>query len=50
MAASPPHEPFYQKWWFWTAVGAVTVTTVAIIIATSGSDPPHTDFGNMPAF
>lgn len=48
--AAPAHEPFYTKWWFWTAVGAVAVTTLAIVIATSGSSPPHTDFGNMPAF
>jgi len=50
VAPAPSHDPFYQKWWFWTAVGAAAVTTFAIIIATSGTSPPHTDFGNMPAF
>lgn len=49
-AAAPDNAPFYQKWWFWTAVGAAAVTTVAILIATSGSSAPRTDFGNMPAF
>jgi hypothetical protein len=49
-AAAPDNGPFYQKWWFWTAVGAAAVTTLAILIATSGSSAPHTDFGNMPAF
>jgi len=48
--ASPESGPFYTRWWFWTAVGAAAVTTIAILIATSGSSPPHTDFGNMPAF
>jgi hypothetical protein len=48
--AAPDSGPFYTRWWFWTAVGAAAVTTGAILIATSGSSPPHTDFGNMPAF
>jgi hypothetical protein len=49
-AATPEKGPFYTRWWFWTAVGAAGVTAVAVLIATSGSSPPHTDFGNMPAF
>jgi len=49
-APAPDNGPFYTKWWFWTAVGAAAVTTMAILIATSGSGPPKTDFGNMPAF
>lgn len=49
-SAAPESGPFYTRWWFWTAVGAAAVTTVGILIATSGSSPPHTDFGNMPAF
>jgi hypothetical protein len=45
-----PHEPFYQKWWFWTAVGAFAVTAIVIVLASSDSGPPRTNLGNMPAF
>jgi len=48
--AVPDDGPFYTRWWFWTAIGAAGVTTVAILLATSSPSPPHTDFGNMPAF
>jgi len=45
-----PDEPFYVKWWFWTAVGAFAVATVVILAASSDSGPPRTNLGNMPAF
>ncbi|CAN5531957.1 hypothetical protein BH11MYX1_BH11MYX1_13750 [soil metagenome] len=31
--APPGSPPIYERWWFWTAVGAVVVTSVAIAIA-----------------
>jgi hypothetical protein len=31
--------PFYETWWFWTAVGVVVVgTTVGVVAATAGSE------------
>ena len=35
-AAVAQSRPFYQKWWFWTAVGVVVVagTTTGIVLAT----------------
>lgn len=48
--APAPDGPFYQKWWFWTAVGAFAVTAVVIVLASSDSGPPWTNLGNMPAF
>ena len=34
----PPPPPFYSRWWFWTAVGAVAITSVGVaVIATRGS-------------
>lgn len=50
VSAAPERAPFYQRWWFWTAVGAFAVTAVVIIAASSGPTTPRTDFGNMPAF
>ena len=32
---TPWYDQFYEKWWFWTAVGAVVVTAVAVPVATS---------------
>lgn len=33
--------PFYKRWWFWTAVGAVAVGAgAAIVVTTMGSDEP----------
>lgn len=37
--ASGESKPFYTKWWFWTAVGAVVVTGIVIGVAASGHDP-----------
>jgi len=51
--ASAPPEPspaFYERWWFWTAVGAVALTTLIIVATSSGSRPPSTDLGNKVAF
>ena len=30
--------PVYKKWWFWTGLGAVALTTVAIAVASAGDD------------
>ncbi len=36
----PAPSPFYKKWWFWTAVGAVVVgTTVAVAVGAQPGDP-----------
>jgi hypothetical protein len=32
-------RPFYTKWWFWTAVGAVVVAGIIIGVAASAHDP-----------
>jgi len=50
VVVATPDEPFYVKWWFWTAVGALAVATVVILAASSDSGPPKTNLGNMPAF
>ena len=45
--------PFYQKLWFWGAVGVVVVSAVLITIASTGSsgpDAPATTLGDMHAF
>lgn len=35
--------PFYETWWFWTAVGVVVVgTTVGVVAATAGSESSPT--------
>jgi hypothetical protein len=51
----PPARPvpFYQKLWFWGAVGVVVVSAVLITIASSGSsgpETPNTTLGDMHAF
>jgi tetratricopeptide (TPR) repeat protein len=39
--------PMYKKWWFWTAVGVVTVAgSVGIYEGVKGG-PPGTDLGNI---
>ena len=50
--ATDEREPraFYERWWFWTGVTAVAVTTVVIVATAAGSEPPKTDLGNWPAF
>lgn len=38
--ASEDQKPFYYKWWFWTAVGAVVATGIVIgVVASAGHDP-----------
>jgi tetratricopeptide (TPR) repeat protein len=41
--SSPPTsdgaKPFYNKWWFWTAVGAVVATGIVIGVVASRHDP-----------
>lgn len=54
-AAVPPapadqDRPIFERWWFWTALGAFAVTAVVIVAASSGPSTPRTDLGNMPAF
>jgi hypothetical protein len=43
--ASTP--PFYQRWWFWTGVGAVVVagTVTAILVAHGSGDGPCSGIG-----
>ena len=36
----PGATPVYKKWWFWTAIGAVAISAVAVGLATS-DDPAH---------
>jgi tetratricopeptide (TPR) repeat protein len=38
-AAPEAAGPFYTKWWFWTAVGAVVVGAVVVGLAASSHDP-----------
>ena len=39
-APSDDRKPFYYKWWFWTAVGAVVATGIVIgVVASAGHDP-----------
>jgi tetratricopeptide (TPR) repeat protein len=39
--------PVYKKWWFWTAVGVVTVVgSVGLYEGVKGG-PPNTDLGNI---
>ncbi len=33
------YDDWYEKWWFWTAVGVVVVTSVAVPVATSSGGP-----------
>lgn len=52
-AAAVPPAPaphFYERWWFWTAIGAAAITTVVILAVASSPGAPRTDLGNMPAF
>jgi len=47
------HRPFYRRDWFWGAIGVAIMTTVIVLLATSGSgsqQPPATTLGNMRAF
>jgi hypothetical protein len=48
--APDEHPPFYKRWPFWTAVGAVIVAGVVIgVVASSGGGLPHQDttYGSM---
>jgi tetratricopeptide (TPR) repeat protein len=38
-APSDDQKPFYYKWWFWTAVGAVVASGLVIGVVASGHDP-----------
>ena len=49
-ALQEPDPPIFEKWWFWTAIGAFAVTAVVVIASSSGPTPPRTDLGNMTAF
>lgn len=42
--------PIFEKWWFWTAIAAVAVTTVVIVATSSGPSAPQSDLGTMTAF
>jgi hypothetical protein len=46
--AASPEPPLLARWWFWTAVGAIAVATVAVIVGSSrGSALPATNLGNQ---
>jgi len=52
-AAAPGERPaFYERAWFWTALGVVAVTGFIILMSTSSQGPaaPSTDLGSMRAF
>jgi hypothetical protein len=49
-APPPPNEPIYEKWWFWTGIGALAVVGVVVAVSVSGQDTPSTYFGNGRAF
>jgi hypothetical protein len=36
-AEESPGKPFYKKWWFWTAVGAVAAGSVAVVLLSGRS-------------
>ena len=47
-AQTDKDESLVEKWWFWTAIGAVVVGTVlAIVLVDSGSSTPKTTLGNQ---
>lgn len=49
-APPPPDEPIYEKWWFWTGIGALAVVGVVVAVSVSGQKTPSTYFGNGRAF
>jgi hypothetical protein len=41
-APSQGEAPIYKKWWFWTGIGAVVVTTVVVaVVLSSGTSRPE---------
>jgi tetratricopeptide (TPR) repeat protein len=38
-AAAPEERPVYQRWWFWTGVGAAVAAGVVTAVLLSGSSP-----------
>jgi len=49
---SPPEQttrPFYRTWWFWTGIGAVVATTVAVGVLAGRQDGPprHGSLGTV---
>jgi hypothetical protein len=49
--AAPAARPVTQTWWFWTAIGAVVLTSVAIVVLASRSPgAPGSRLGDMEAF
>jgi hypothetical protein len=46
--SAAPKSTILERWWFWTAVGAVAAATVGVIIVSSrGSAVPSTELGNQ---
>jgi hypothetical protein len=47
-AQTDKDESLFEKWWFWTALGAVVVgTVVAVVLIDGGSSAPRTTLGNQ---
>jgi hypothetical protein len=45
---APARRPAYKQWWFWAAVGVVTVgVTTSIILATRPAAPAFQDDGSL---
>ena len=48
-APAPAGDPFYKKWWFWTAVGVgAAAATTAVILATNSGDDGNVPQGDLP--
>jgi hypothetical protein len=47
--SSQPQAPsLFERWWFWTAIGAAAAATIVVIVLSShGHAPPSTDLGNQ---
>jgi tetratricopeptide (TPR) repeat protein len=48
-----PRRPVYQRWWFWTGVGAVVAAAAvsAVVLSSGGgTNTPTTPLGNQPLF
>ena len=37
----PQHTPFYERWWFWTAIGAATAAGVVVGVSAARTQAIH---------